>query len=43
MLVLQKNRIELRVDGKASITTRQFSMLTGDEYLIGGKIQLFIN
>lgn len=36
MLLLQKNRIELHVDGNPSITTRQFSMLTGDEYLVGG-------
>ncbi|KAG8190720.1 hypothetical protein JTE90_024856 [Oedothorax gibbosus] len=36
LLILQKNRIELHVDDKPSITTRQFSMLTGDEYLIGG-------
>ncbi|GFU06145.1 neurexin-4 [Trichonephila clavipes] len=36
MLILEKNRIELHVDEKPSITTRQFSMLTGDEYLMGG-------
>ncbi|XP_035221319.1 neurexin-4-like isoform X2 [Stegodyphus dumicola] len=36
MLILQTNRIELHVDEKPSITTRQFSMLTGDEYLVGG-------
>ncbi|GIX99848.1 neurexin-4 [Caerostris darwini] len=36
MLILQKNRIELHVDDKPSITIKQFAMLTGDEYLVGG-------
>ncbi|XP_042898016.1 neurexin-4 isoform X2 [Parasteatoda tepidariorum] len=38
MLILQTNRIELHVDDKPSVTTRQFSMLTGDEYFIGGGV-----
>ncbi|XP_064472302.1 neurexin-4-like isoform X2 [Ornithodoros turicata] len=38
-LVLQKNRIELHVDGHPSITTRLFSLETGSEYLVGGGVQ----
>lgn len=35
-VVLKKDSIIVEVDGKPSITTRQFSMTTGQNYLIGG-------
>ncbi|KAL3247876.1 hypothetical protein MRX96_056793 [Rhipicephalus microplus] len=37
-LALQTNRIEVRLDGVPSITTRLFSMETGSEYLVGGGV-----
>ncbi|XP_022697200.1 neurexin-4-like [Varroa jacobsoni] len=38
MLVLQNNRIELHIDRVPSITSRRFSMETGQHYLIGGGV-----
>ncbi|UYV79517.1 CNTNAP1 [Cordylochernes scorpioides] len=33
-----RDRIELHLDGKPSITTRRFSMMTGEQYLLGGGV-----
>ncbi|XP_076366495.1 neurexin-4 isoform X2 [Tachypleus tridentatus] len=38
MIILMKDKIELHVDGRPSITKRTFSMQTGQEYLIGGGV-----
>lgn len=38
ILTLHTNRIELHLDGVPSVTTRLFSLETGNEYLVGGGV-----